>query len=296
MNRDNRVTAIVVTHNSDAVIGDMLRSLPDDLPLIVVDNASRDNTLDIIEGLRRDAVIYKNPIGLGYGNGMNVALKTLTTEFALLINPDTIIEPDTIKQLQETADQYPEAGLFGPKVLNPDGSVEISYDVEIHKRTRFGRRDDSIIPEGPLCADSLSGAVIFARMTCLRDINYFDREYFLYFEDEDMCMQARRAGYSLVFDPRAALTHVGGGSIPATPGYHWEKFWHMSWSRLYYENKFKGRLSMWGVFIMNAPKFAFKTLAYGLIFKWQKARRDAARCMGMIAYVIGIRASRVPKS
>ncbi len=288
-----RVTVITVTHNGGAVIGDMLAGLPAELPLVVVDNASRDDTLEIVGRLRPDAKVHRNAVGLGYGNAMNLGLKAIATEFALLINPDTTIMPGAIDRLVEAADAYPDAALVGPKVLNPDGSVELSHDVEMHKRGSYGRRDREAPPEGPVCAESLSGVVVLARMECLRAVQFFDRAYFLYCEDEDLCMQMRRAGYSLVLEPAATFSHLGGGSVPATPAYRWEKFWHMSWSRLYYERKYRGGLSMLGVFFTDAPRFALKALGYCVILNRAKARRDAARCAGMLAFMAGVRASRV---
>lgn len=287
-----RVTVITVTHNGAAVIGPMVESIPPELPLIVIDNASRDDSLAIVKRLRPDAAITRNAIGLGYGNAMNMGLRKVTTEFALMTNPDTIISGEAVDHLVETALVFPDAGLIGPKVLTTGGEVEPSFDVEIHKRTLFGKRDGETLPEGPVCVDSLSGAVVLARMQCLRDIGFFDPAYFLYFEDEDMCMTMRRSQHTLIFDPEAVISHFGGGSVPATTSYHWEKFWHMSWSRLYYERKHRGTLSMLGVFVREMPKFALKALGYGLILKLEKSRRDAARCLGMLAYIVGIRASR----
>ena len=288
-----RVTVITVTHNGSGVIGDMLASLPAEVPLVIVDNASRDHTLEIVGRLRPDAKIHRNTVGLGYGNAMNLGLKEVATEFALLINPDTTVLPGAIDRLIEAADVYPDAAMIGPKVLNPDGSVELSHNVEIQKRRNFGRRDREAPPEGPVCAESLSGVVVLARMECLRAVQFFDREYFLYYEEDDMCMRMRRAGYSLVLEPAAVFSHLGGGSVPATPAYHWEKFWHLSWSRLYYERKYRGVMSMLGVCLADAPRYALKALGYSMILNRTKARRDAARCVGMLAFVAGIRASRV---
>ncbi len=288
---DGRLTIITVTHNSSVVIGPMLESLPADVPLVVVDNASKDETLSIVGELRPDARILRNSIGLGYGNGMNVGLQTITTEFVLLTNPDTLLSEDAIHVLIETADTYAEAGLFGPLVLDSSGSIEVSYDVELHRRDEFGKRDSERLPEGPVCDESLSGAEIGALMQCLQEIGFFDPACFLYFEDEDMFMQMRQNQYSLIFEPRAVISHVGGGSIPATAAYHWEKFWHMSWSRLYYEKKYRGLFSAVLLSVIDIPKFALKAMGYCLILKPKKARRDAARCFGMMAYLIGKSAS-----
>ena len=85
-----RVTAITVTHNGGLVIGALLDSLPPDLPLLVVDNASTDDTLEIVSMKRPDAFVLRNLIGHGYGSAASQGLKHVTTEFALLVNPDSL--------------------------------------------------------------------------------------------------------------------------------------------------------------------------------------------------------------
>jgi len=290
-----RVTIITVTHNGAAVIGPMLESIPPEIPVMIVDNASSDETLSIARAVRPNAHVIKNSIGLGYGNGMNVGLEKISTEYALMINPDTVISEGAVDKLLRTAAAFPDAGLIGPKVLTPAGEIELSHDVEVHRRSAYGKRNDEVAPSGPICAESLSGAVVLARMSCLRDVGFFDPSYFLYFEDEDMCKMMRAKGYSLIFDPNAVISHHGGGSVPATPSYHWEKFWHMSWSRLYYEKKHAGSFSSLKVFAKDMPKFALKAIGYYLMLNKGKARRDAARCFGMIAYMAGCQASRVSR-
>ena len=293
---DSRVTAVTVAHNSSDVLETMVRSLPTDIPLVIVDNASNDRSVATAKKWRPDATVHLNAVGLGYGNGMNVALAHIETEFAVMINPDTVLHPGAIDSMIETADVYDTAALVGPNVLNPDGSIEISYDVAVHKRKAYGKRTSETVAEGHISTESLSGAVVLARMSCLRDVGFFDPAFFLYFEDEDMCMVLRKAGYELIFDPHAVLTHVGGGSVPETPAYHWEKYWHTSWSGLYYERKHHGIMSMLRVLIGDAPKFALKSIGYALCLNREKARRDAARCFGMMAFVLGIKASRVVKN
>ena len=289
-----RLTVLTVTHNGGEVIGGMLQTVPADVPLIVIDNASTDDSLDIVRNITPHAHLILNEVGLGYGNGMNCGLREVETEFALLVNPDSVLTEDAIISLIMAADQFPDGGLFGPSILNPDGSVELSHDVNLFNRKALGKRVAEVCPEGPLCADFVTGAVMLMRMTAAKAVNFFDPEIFLYYEDDDICMRFRQAGYGVILVPDAVITHIGGGSVRPNQAYYWEKFWHISWSRLYFEKKYHGLSQSRKLAWRYACKYAFKALGYMVVLKRGKAWRDAARCAGAFGFLRGKRASVVP--
>ena len=205
---NERITAVIVSHNSGHILSSLLDSLPPGIPLVVVDNASTDDSVAIIGRLRPDARVLRNAENVGYGRGMNTGLEIIKTEFALITSPDIVIQPGAVDYLLTSADSFPDAALVAPKILNPDGSVELSHDVSLHKRPRFGRRDKETSPQGVICADFLSGASALARMGMLRSIGFFDPAIFLYYEDDDLCLRLRNAGHSLLMGPQAVFTHA----------------------------------------------------------------------------------------
>jgi len=184
-----RIAAVVVTHHSQAVIGACLHGLAPAGRIVLVDNASDDDTLAIAAAEAPDAVVVKNATGVGYGNGVNCALPHLDREFALLANPDSILRPGAVAALVAAADAWPEAALFGPTVIAPDGSVELSHDVPLFDRRAYGKRSAEAPPEGPCCTEFLSGAVTLVRTDALRALGGFDPALFLYYEDDDFCLR-----------------------------------------------------------------------------------------------------------
>jgi N-acetylglucosaminyl-diphospho-decaprenol L-rhamnosyltransferase len=292
--QEPRITVLTVTHNSAAVLASLLESIPPDIPLVVVDNVSTDESVAIVENQRPDAQILRNTDNVGYGRGMNTGLAVIETEFVLITSPDVAMKPDSVKHLLACADQFPEAAMIVPQILGPKGDIVISHDVPLHKRAGIGYCDKEMPPEGILCAEFLSGASWLARMEALRDVGLFDPAIFLYYEDDDLCQRLRNAGHNLLVNPNAVFTHMGGGSVPTTPPYTWRKYWHMAWSRLYFERKHRGWLSMMGIFAAEAPMFAIKTAMYALVGNRRKAYRDAARFAGMWAAVCG--KSALPKN
>lgn len=287
-----RISAIVVTHHSAGVICACLRGLAPAGQIVLVDNASDDDTLAIAAREAPDAVLVKNAVGVGYGNGVNCALPHIDREFALLANPDSIMRPGAVAALVAAADTWPEAALFGPTVLASDGSVELSHDVPLFARRAYGRRDTEAIPEAPCSTEFLSGAVMLVRSSVLRELDGFDPAFFLYYEDDDFCLRLRAAGHGIVLVPAAEAEHVGGGSVRVSAHYYWEKWWHMAWSRLYFEEKHCGAAARRRLARRQALRFAGKALGNLVTLDRRKAWRDTARFAGTLGYMAGMRASR----
>ncbi|MGE5548211.1 MAG: glycosyltransferase family 2 protein [Solirubrobacterales bacterium] len=290
----SRVAVVTVTHHSAAIIEPCLRSVAKAAQVIVVDNASDDDTPAAVRRILPTVDLVENKIGRGFGNGCNQGLERVTAEFALLLGPDSTIDDDSLSRLVGAADTWPEGAMFGPAIIAPDGHVELSHDIGLFERMNGGKRVDlHMLPEGPLCAEHLSGAVLLVRMDMLRRVGFFDRNIFLYYEDDDLCIRMRRAGHSLILVPEARATHVGGGSSRPSVHHRWEKFWHMAWSRLYIEAKYKGRGAALASAASRAPLFLAKALGYALKFDKWKLVRDAARLGGTLAWVAGVKAMPV---
>lgn len=287
-----RLTVVTVTHNGGLVIGGLLDSLPAAVPLIVVDNASCDDTLDIVSAKRPDARILKNTVGQGYGRAASRGLSAVETEFALLANPDSVLSEHALQALIDGADRYPDAAMFGPVHRAGDGRIEPSHDVELWRRHAFGKRDGELPPDGDICVEFVSGAVNLVRMDVLRETGFYDPDVFLYFEDDDMCMRIRRAGYSIVVVPDSVVVHLNAGSVRPNAAYYSEKFWHIAWSRIHIERKYRGSPAAARLAVADCLRYGLKAFANVLVFRGFQARRDAARCAGTFAALRG--ASAVP--
>ena len=291
----SRVSVVVVTHHSAAVIAACLAEIGASAEVILVDNASDDDTLDIVTGITPRAKIRRNKTGVGYGAGANQGLSEVSREFALLANPDSQTNTDAIAKLLEAADQYPDAALLSPRVLDAAGADEPAHDVEMFARRNYPSRTHETPPDGPVCAAYLSGAVVLLRMSALEEIGPFDEAIFLYYEDDDFCMRLRAAGHSAILVPGAVVRHAGGGSVRPSAHYRWEKFWHMAWSRLYLEDKCRGAGARNRLAWSLIGHYALKALGNILRVDRSKTWRDLARLCGTLGYLLGIPASRTTR-
>ncbi len=287
----NRITVISLIHHSAAVIGTCMEQLRHVPNIVVVDNASDDDGVDIVRRIVPQAKIIRNKIGMGYGNAANQGIALVETEFFLMTNPDSIVNDEAIAALLQVADDHPEAGIICPQSTNDDGSIELIHDVNLfHRRAispPYDKRKHEPDPQGLVCAEFVSGAVNLVRYSAMKDIGFFDPLIFLYFEDDDVGIRMRKAGYSLILVADVSITHSNGGSVRPSLHYKWEKFWNYGWGRLFIENKHQGRSSMLGVAAHHVLMYFFKALGYSVLFQGNKALRDWARLAGTLAYLIG---------
>lgn len=289
----DRITVIIVVHNSSAVIGECLDTFGTDKRIIVIDNESQDETLNIVRAKVPQAHIIENKVGVGYGNAASQGLALVETEFALMMNPDAVFEPGTIEQLVKVADNDSRVGMLSPLLPLPNGGYDKAWDGPFDRRSIMpSNRDEDPRPEGLFCTWYVSGAVVLLRYAAVQKAGFFDPAIFLYYEDDDLCMRLMRAGYTIQIEPRAEATHAVGGSVGSGLDKFYEKYYHMAWSRLYFEAKYVSPASAIRLGLKHALRFGLKAVLYTLAFQQRKGMRDRARFSGTVAYLLGIPASK----
>ena len=285
-----RTTTIVVTHHSSAVIGPCLDSVARSARIIVIDNDSTDNTLDIVRERAPGAEIIQNAVGVGYGNAASQGLALAQTEYALLMNPDAEFVGEAFAEMVAQADANPDAGLLSPLLIDDNGKFDRSWNGPLFQRDQMpSNRASEPKPEGDFCTWVVSGAVNLVRMSAVNAVGFFDDAIFLYHEDDDISMRLMAGGFKILVVPAAVSRHIGGGSIGSGWDRQWEKFYNMSWSRLYFEAKHHSLAAARGLGWKQLLRFGPKAL---LVFRPKKAHRDAARFCGALAYMLGKPASK----
>lgn len=226
----------------------------------------------------------RNERNLGFGCANNVALEQLGEEgFALLINPDAVLEKEAVFHLLEAAERYPDAAILAPLLYDSEGVAYASY-----KRSVFQREKETLrqthVPEGDCCAEFLSGAVWLIRLSAFKEKEFFDPSIFLYYEDDDLCLRMRRKGYGLVLVPAARARHGLGKSTRSTPQVEYLKQWHQAWSRLYLERKYRGKRAAVRLALSRVIFYGIKWTAYLLTGNSRRARY-AGRLAGAIQFL-----------
>ena len=230
----NRTSVISVCFNSSAVIESLLRTIPANTTIVLVDNGSGD--LEIIQELAKayNALLISNPINSGFGSACNQGASLCKSEFLFFINPDSTLEPSTIALLESAADTHPQASCFNPRILNSLGK-------DSFKRRSCLLKSKQIMPRiTPLNASEvpvLSGAALFARKEAFNQIGGFDPNIFLYHEDDDISIRFRKLTGQAWIIPEARVVHLSGHSSGRSAAVTALKAWHMGRSLVYTTTK-----------------------------------------------------------
>ena len=281
-----RVCVVTVAYNSAVALRGMLASVPEGLAVIVVDNASRDDSAAVAEAA--GARVIRNAANLGFGAGCNIGMAAAETEFVLLANPDTRLDAAVIARLVAAADTFPDAAILAPMLCDEDGARVRSWDVEqLHRRKLSRKRGAEPWPEGPLCAEFLSGACMLLRAS---DGLRFNEDFFLFYEDDAICAAARAKGRALVLVPDAVMRHAGGGSSAPSQALSAFKARHMAWSRLHYMALMRGSAAARREAWARVWHHAGKAFGHALTLRFEKLRADLAGLGGTLAWLRGKRA------
>jgi GT2 family glycosyltransferase len=222
------VSVVIVACNARPYLERCLREVGGAADVIVVDNGSTDGTAELVRE-HFDHVRLLPRENLGFARANNDGMRLATGRYFLLLNPDAWPVGDAIRQLIADADRHPEAGVVGPLLLNPDGSLQRSvrgfpslwrlateylFLRKLAPRTRvfnafYGANFDH---RSECAAEWLKGAVLLLRREAVEDVGGFDPSFFVFGDDVDFCYRLRRAGWAVRFTPAARFVHVGGVS------------------------------------------------------------------------------------
>jgi GT2 family glycosyltransferase len=224
------VTVITVCYNSLAVLPEMLSSIPQGTPVILVDNASDEQeALERVAQSHR-AQVLRNTRNLGFGVACNRGAALAQTEFLLFLNPDTQIADNTLAELVAAAKRYPQASAMNPRIQTADGRPAFKRRSCLMPRTETMKRG---WPESDAEVPVLSGAALFVRKVAFASVGGFDPEIFLYHEDDDLSRRLKHECGPLMFIREASVRHLCGRSSERSPAAAFLKAFHMGRSRVY---------------------------------------------------------------
>ena len=222
------VSLIVVHYRTREPLARLLDSLraasPRPLREIVIVNNSGEPLDDLTASSGWPVRVLDPKRNLGYARGVNAGIRAASEEDLLILNPDVAVEPGSIEALERAAHACPRAGILAPRLLNPDGTLQLSARRFYNWRTLLLRRaplfgldkksrdvrehlmlDWDHADTRPV--DWVLGAALYVRRGAVRDVGLMDERYFLYFEDVDWCQRMWRHGYEVVYCADATMRH-----------------------------------------------------------------------------------------
>ena len=210
------VSVIIVSYNTAAATVECLKSVEaakGSKKIVVVDNASTDQSAHNIRQLFPDIQLMVNERNRGFAAANNQALPLCRGRCIIYLNPDTIVKPDAIGKAVAFMDRHPNIGLAGAKILNPDGSLQESVSRR-YPGEKFTRGETDGLAGNIAC---VLGAFMIARKSLLDELHGFDEDFFLYGEDQDLAWRISKKGFSIGYIEDAEVFHWGGQSEARTP-------------------------------------------------------------------------------
>ena len=236
------VSVVIVSWNVAALLADCLDSLVQTsegivLEVWVVDNASSDNTVEMLRTRYSWVHLIANEDNRGFARANNQAIRQARGRFALILNPDTIVRPGVIQGLMRYLETHSDVGMVGPCLRDLKGDIDGSsarrmYTMSVaiclemmrlHKlpwigpviqRRLYSPYDFAATQE----VEAISGAAMLVRRELLEKLQGFGDSFLHFGEDVDLCFRIRAAGWKLVFDASVTMIHIGGQSTKQTTG------------------------------------------------------------------------------
>ena len=232
------ITVVIVTFKSEHKIFSCIDSIPNDLKIIVVENSSDKNFKDRVENYRSNVECFVLNNNYGYAYANNFGLSKVKSKFGLVLNPDTRLTKNSIDKFLNTASNYKNFWLVGP---NQNFEKSLS--------------NDDIIE-----AKNIKGYAMFFNIEKFNNI-FFDENFFLYFEEIDLCRSVLNKNGQILIDKNIVVEHDGGSSVKTESQHELDKNrnWHWMWSTFYYHRKHKGLLLS---LIIILPKFISSLLKF----------------------------------
>jgi len=258
--------------------------------VVVVDNASSDGSAEMV---RRDfpwVHLIASGQNLGFTTANNLAIRQLTTQvfpsYFLFLNPDTEVAPDALRLMLDYMTRHPEVGLLGPKLLNPDGTVQSSRrrfptlatafvestviqwrlwkDSPLLKRYYVLDRSDDETQE----VDWVTGACFMVRREALENVGLMDEGFFMYSEELDWCRRMKEQGWKVVYLSAARVVHYGAQSSEQVKPFQHIQFQR---SKIRYFRKYHGPLIAWALRLFLLASYGGLLLEEAV--KWLITRR-----------------------
>ncbi len=253
------VTAIIVNYRSSKLVSGLLESVAKRGAgwvgrVIIVDNASGDGSVEILKrktaelGISAwvDVLDAGRNAGFGAGNnfGALAALRTIRPDVLWFLNPDTLVDETEHRCALEWFERDSTAGIVGTGLLDSDDRPEVGAHRDPTPVSEFVRTGGALrvlqrwavsdpVLDRPGPVDWVSGASLMMRASAFEQLGGFDEGFFLYFEEIDLCRRARRAGWKVIYEPRARIVHLEGQTTGVTAGKPRPRYWYESRRRYF---------------------------------------------------------------
>ncbi|OGU55544.1 MAG: hypothetical protein A2V66_07060 [Ignavibacteria bacterium RBG_13_36_8] len=301
------VSVVIVNWNTKQLLMNCLQTIYDNTELIefeiiVVDNASSDNSVEMVKQHFPQTIVLENSENLGYAAANNQGITIARGRYVLILNSDMIFIDDSISKVCSFADSHPNAAVVGCKMLNRDRTLQqntylfpsllnlflaATYLYKMFPKSKFFARermgwwDWNDIKD----VDVIVGCFILVRMDAIHEVGPMDDQFFMYYEETDWCYRFKKAGWDIIFAPVSKVIHLGGESTKKNPG---KMLLQMKSSLLLYFKKHMGYISYTAACLLMFIFFSLR-IPYWLVHSLVSKKTMKSDLNTAKLYMIGLR-------
>jgi N-acetylglucosaminyl-diphospho-decaprenol L-rhamnosyltransferase len=295
------ITVVITSFKSDEKIKDCLNSINTNCKVLIIENSNDIEFKKRIEKEFSNVECILAGKNLGYGAANNIGLKKVTTKYALILNPDTFLESSTLDEFFKIVKTTKSFAIIGPYIqeYNEKGKkngihkVLTSFNEEagLHKNVK------PLVDLNLKIVENVKGFAMFLNLSEFKNIGFFDENFFIYFEEIDLCRRVVKANKKIYLAPNIKINHSGGQSHNDAINHEMElsRNWHWMWSTFHYYKKYDGfsvaLIKIFNKFFSSILKFLF----YFIIFNKTKSKIYYQRFSGIINSVLGNKSWYRPK-
>lgn len=264
------LTIVITTFKSENAVSECLKHIDKDCKVINIENSNNQDYKKKIEQSFKNVHCILTGENLGYAKANNIGLKNTSTKYALILNPDTNLLPDTLEKFFIAAKRLPDFAIIGP-IINTNENISDENNNDTKQ------------------VDKVRGHAMFLNLSEFREIGFFDENFFIYLEEIDLCKRLIEKGKKIYIDKNIKISHKGGSSHDKSINFEMElsRNWHWMWSKFYYHKKHLGFListiKIFPSFISAIAKY----ILYLILFKKHKKNIYKMRLLGIINAFIG---------
>ena len=261
------ITVVITTFKSESKIYDCLNSINPSVKIIVIENSNNLKFKEKLEIEYPNLKCYLAGENLGYAKGNNFGLAKVKSKFALIINPDARLGDSALENFFKSCKAKQDFAIISPFIQEQNDN---NINNQLEKKDLVE-------------VDNVKGFAMFLNIEQFRDVGYFDDNFFIYFEEIDLCRRIKKKKKKIYLDPSIKIFHAGGQSHDVDINFEMElsRNWHWMWSTFYYHKKYKGYLIALTMVFPKLISAFFKTIFYTFTFSKEKKLIYFQRASGL---------------
>ena len=273
------LSIVIVTLRSEKVIDRCINSIDKNLPIIVIENSDNLKFKNYLENNYKNVQCILSKENLGTGAGYNIGIKFSKTDYVYVINPDITLEANALDEIFLASKKLEDFSILSP----------ISSDVHFPNYGMIKEKKEYEEKNLPFKVKYVDGFSMLLNKNKFKNNNYFDENFFMYWENNDMCIRVINDGGSVFIVPKAKIKHLGANAVD--PKFFKEielsRNWHWMWSTFNYHKKYKGFFISLLIVLPKLISAIIKILIYTLILNKEKKKIYYQRLSGLINAIMG---------